>query len=236
MPNRKNTKIKNNAIVISPLYVTVAALFVCFLMISNIVVNRLVDIRGMVITGDLFLFPITYIFGDILTEVYGWQRSRLVIWLGFATNIIMALYFTFVINLPFPKDFIDNKAFQTVLGTTPVVVIASLAAYFLGEFSNSTVLSVMKKWTKGKYLWTRTIGSTLVGQIIDTLTFMTIVFHTLPLNVFIQLTLVQYLFKVGYEILATPFTYWIVAKIKKMEKIDTFDYGVNYNPFSLKIK
>ena len=231
---KKNSK-KVQFILISPLYVIMAGLFVCFLMISNIIVNRLVDIKGIVITGDLFLFPITYIFADILTEVYGYERSRLIIWIGFAANAIMVLYFTFVINLPFPKDFVDNGAFKTVLGATPIVVIASLLAYFFGEFSNSIVLSLMKKWTKGKYLWTRTIGSTLVGQIADTLTFMTIVFHTLPLNIFIQLTLVQYVFKVGYEILATPLTYWVVAKIKKIEKIDVFDYGVTYNPFSLKI-
>lgn len=227
--------VKKQVPIFSSLYVIIAGLFVCFLMISNIIVNRLVDLKGIEITGDLFLFPVTYVFGDILTEVYGYEKSRLIIWLGFATNAIMALYFTFVINLPFPKDFVDNAAFKTVLGTTPIVVIASLCAYFLGEFSNSTVLSVMKKWTKGKYLWTRTIGSTLVGQIADTLTFMTIVFHALPLNIFIQLTVVQYVFKVSYEVLATPFTYWIVAKIKKIEKIDTFDYGVTYNPFSLKI-
>ena len=229
-----NVKTKSSQQV-SSLYVVIAGLFVCFLMISNIIVNRLVNINGIVITGDLFLFPITYIFGDILTEVWGYERSRLIIWLGFAANTIMALYFTCILNLPYPKDFVDNNAFKTVLASTPIVVIASLCAYFLGEFSNSTVLSVMKKMTKGKYLWTRTIGSTIVGQIADTLTFMIIVFHTLPFPVFIQLTLVQYIFKVGYEVLATPLTYFIITKIKQIENIDVFDYGVRYNPFALKI-
>jgi uncharacterized integral membrane protein (TIGR00697 family) len=220
---------------ISPLYVAIATLFVCFLMISNVIVNRLVIIGGIVLTGDLFLFPITYIFGDILTEVYGFERSRLVIWLGFAANIIMALYFSFVIGLPYPADFTNNSAFISVLGSTPLIVFASITAYFLGEFTNSATLSVMKKVTRGKWLWTRTVGSTLVGQMVDTLTFMLIVFHQLPANILVQMIGVQYFFKVGYEILATPVTYLIVTKIKRYEKLDTFDYGIVYNPFSLKI-
>ncbi len=220
---------------ISPLYVVIAALFVCFLMIANIIVNRLVVFKGIVLGGDFFLFPITYIFGDILTEVYGFEQSRLVIWLGFLANIIMAVYFTIVLQLPYPAEFTDNKAFTAVLGTTPLVVFASITAYFLGEFSNSVTLSVIKKMTKGKYLWVRTIGSTLVGQVADTLTFMLLVFHALPPSTLTQLIVVAYTFKVSYEIIATPLTYLIVKKIKAIEKLDTFDYGVKYNPFSLKV-
>lgn len=220
---------------ISPLYVVLAGLFICFLIISNIIVNRLVLFGGLVITGDLFLFPLTYIFGDILTEVYGFERTRLVVWLGFLTNIIMTLYFAMVLRLPYPSDFTDNNAFMTVLGATPIVVFASISAYFLGEFSNSVTLSFLKKKTSGKWLWTRTIGSTIVGQMADTLTFMGIVFHSLPFEIFFQLVTVQYFFKVGYEILATPLTYLVINKVKKYEGLDTYDYGVTYNPFSLKI-
>ena len=222
---------------ISPLYVIIAALFVCFLMIANISANRMVELPwGIIVTGDIFLFPLTYIFGDILTEVYGFKRSRLVIWLGMIANIIMITYFSFLIKMPFPVDFVSNSAFQTVLGATSIIVIASIAAFFAGEFANSSALSIIKKVTKGKFLWLRTIGSTVLGQIFDTLTFMLIAFSFLPADIFWQMVIVQYLFKVIYEIAATPLTYMIIRKIKKVENLDTFDYGVKYNPFSLKIK
>lgn len=221
---------------ISPLYVVIAALFVCFLMISNIIVGRLVVFHGIILNGDFFLFSITYIFGDILTEVYGFKRARLIIWLGFLANIIMAVYFYIVLRLPYPKEFVDNRAYVTVLGNTPIVVFASITAYFLGEFSNSITLSIMKKITKGKWLWTRTIGSTLIGQVADTGTFMFIVFHTLPTHVLIQLMVVAYTFKVTYEIVATPLTYLITRKAKDFERLDTFDYGVKYNPFELDVR
>lgn len=220
---------------ISPLYVMIAVLFVCFLMISNIIVNRLVSFSGIVLNGDLFLFSFTYIFGDILTEVYGFKRSRLVIWMGFLANIIMAAYFTLILQLPFPAEFTDNNAFKTVLSATPLIVLASITAYIVGEFSNSVTLSVLKKKTKGKYLWLRTIASTLIGQIGDTVTFMVIAFHWLPLPVLIQLIVVAYLFKVSYEILATPLTYVLIKRIKRYEKLDTYDYGESYNPFSVSL-
>jgi queuosine precursor transporter len=218
---------------ISPLYVVIAGLFICFLMISNIIVGRLVSIHGIIVNGDFFLFPLTYIFGDILTEVYGFQRTRLVIWLGFLTNIIMAIYFSIVLKLPYPKEFSTNQAYAVVLGNTPIIVFASITAYFLGEFSNSITLSVMKKITKGKWLWTRTISSTLIGQLFDTVTFMLIAFNYLPRNTLIQIMLVAYSFKVGYEILATPITYFVIKKIKKLEHLDVFDYGVKYNPLTI---
>lgn len=222
---------------ISPLYVTIAGLFVCFLMIANISANRMVELPlGIIVTGDIFLFPLTYIFGDILTEVYGFKRSRFVIWLGMAANILMITYFSFLIKTPFPSDFVSNSAFQTVLGSTPIIVLASIAAFFAGEFANSSSLSIIKKLTKGKFLWIRTIGSTIIGQIFDTLTFMLIAFSFLPTEIFWQMVIVQYLFKLIYEIAATPLTYMIIRKIKKVENLDTFDYGVRYNPFSLKIK
>lgn len=220
---------------ISSLFVIIAVFFVCFLMIANIVAGRMITVGGLILTGDIFLFPLTYIFGDILTEVYGFKRSRLVIWAGMAANLIMVAYFMFIINSPYPSDFVNNDAYRTVLGTTPLIVLASILAYFGGEFTNSSVLSIIKKWTKGKFLWIRTISSTIIGQIVDTLIFMTIAFSFLPPEVFWQMVLLQYLFKVVYEILATPLTYWVIRKIKKVEQLDTFDYGVKYNPFSIKL-
>ncbi len=215
----------------SPTFVVIAGLFVCFLMMANIIVNRLVTFGGLVFNGDLFLFPLTYIFGDILTEVYGFKRARLVIWIGFLANIIMATYFSIILRLPYPAEFTDNTAFMTVLGATPIIVLASITAFFFGEYSNSAVMSILKKKTEGKMLWLRTIGSTLVGQLVDTVIFMVIVLSYLPLPVLIQIIAVQYGIKVAYEVLATPFTYAVIRRLKKAEQLDTFDYGVSYNPF-----
>jgi len=220
---------------ISPLFVGITSFFVVFLMIANITANRLVNLFGFTLSAAIFIFPITYIFGDILTEVYGYKRTRLVIWLGFAANIIMALYFNFIIKLPYPADITDNKAYITVLGSTPLIVFASMVGYFLGEFGNSMTLSVLKKMTKGKCLWSRTIGSTVVGQLLDTVVFMSIAFYSLPRPLLISLIITQYILKVLYEVIATPITYIVVAKIKKVERVDTYDYGVKYNPFSFDI-
>lgn len=148
----------------------------------------------------------------------------------------MAVYFTLILQLPYPVEFTDNTAFKTVLSTTPLIVFASICAYIVGEFSNSVTLSVLKKKTKGKYLWLRTIGSTLIGQIGDTVTFMLIAFHWLPFPVLIQLMVLAYLFKVAYEILITPLTYLLIRRIKQYEKLDTYDYGESYNPFSLSLE
>jgi len=220
---------------ISSIFVVIAALFVCSLMIANITVNRLVTFGGLVFNGDLFLFPLTYIFGDILTEVYGYKRSRLVIWIGFLANILMALYFTMLLKLPYPAEFTDNNAFVKVLGSTPIIVFASITAFFFGEYVNSATMSILKIKTKGKYLWMRTIGSTLVGQLVDTVIFMTIALNYLPPAVLLQIIVVQYGVKVAYEILATPLTYAIIKKLKNVEKLDTYDYGVKYTPFAFDV-
>lgn len=222
---------------ITPLYVILTVFFVACLMIANVVSGRLVQVGPWVLTSAIFLFPLTYIFGDILTEVYGFERSRLVIWLGILANILMSAYFFLIIQTPVPVFFDGGSAYARVLGFTPLVVFASILGYFVGEFSNSTFLSVVKKVTKGKYLWIRTIGSTVVGELVDTIIFITIAFAgVLPTDALIQMLIMQYLFKTAYEVIATPLTYIIVGKVKEIEKLDTFDYGVKYNPFSLKIK
>jgi len=222
---------------ISPLYIILTVLFVACLMIANIVSGRLVQVGSLTLTSAIFLFPITYIFGDILTEVYGFERSRLVIWLGIIANIIMSLYFWLIIKTPVPVFFEGAEAYKTVLGFTPLVVFASTLGFFAGEFANSSALSILKKVTHGKWLWTRTIGSTIVGEFVDTAIFITIAFAAvLPLGALVPMLIAQYIFKTLYEIVATPLTYFIVKKVKKAEELDTFDYGVKYNPFSLKIK
>jgi queuosine precursor transporter len=218
----------------SPLFLWLFALFLTCLIVSNVIAGRLVSILGLVLPSAVILFPITYILGDVLTEVYGFRKTRLVIWVGFAANIFMSLIFLAVIALPAPSFFRDQGAYAAVLGMAPRIVLASLIAYWAGEFANSIALSLLKKATGGRYLWTRTISSTIVGQAFDTVLFIAIGFAgSVPGPVLLQIMLAQYLFKVGYEVLLTPVTYLVVGAVKRKEGMDTFDAGIAYNPFRL---
>lgn len=219
---------------VSQLFVIIACLFVSSLLLSNVISGKLISIFGIVLPGAAILFPITYIFGDVLTEVYGFKKARTVIWLGFACNILMVGVFALVMAIPSPDFFKGETAFASVLGMTPRIVVASLLAYFAGEFFNSALLSKIKILTEGRFLWIRTIGSTLVGEGVDTLIFITLAFWgTLPSGVLGQMIFFQYAFKVAYEVAVTPFTYALVGWLKRKEGIDTYDYGVYYNPFQL---
>lgn len=221
---------------VSSLYVILGCLFVTCLLISNIIAGKLISVFGMVLPAAVVLFPVTYIFGDILTEVYGFKRSRLIIWTGFGCNLLMAAVFMLVVVLPHPEFWQFQDAYQAVLGMTPRVVAASLIGYFLGEFINSAVLSKMKLLTKGKWLFTRTIGSTIVGEGIDTVVFITIAFAgTVAVPVLLSMMAAQYVFKVIFEVAATPLTYQAVGWLKKKEAVDTYDWDVKYNPFSLEL-
>ncbi|MBP8819730.1 MAG: queuosine precursor transporter [Syntrophomonadaceae bacterium] len=220
----------------SYLFVIIACFFVTSLLLSNIIAGKLITIGAMILPGAVILFPLAYIFGDILTEVYGYKRARMVIWTGFACNILMVGVFMLVMAIPSPSFFEAEGAFATVLGMTPRIVLASLIAYLVGEFSNAAILSRMKILTRGKWLWTRTVGSTLVGEGLDTIIFITICFiGTVPNAVLMQMVLYQYLFKVAFEFLATPLTYAVVGWLKRTEGVDTYDHGVSYNPFQLDI-
>jgi len=200
------------------------------------VAGKLITVLGKALPAAVILFPITYIFGDVLTEVYGFKRSRLIIWTGFACNLLMAVIFMLVVALPYPEFWEQQDAYAVVLGMTPRVVVASLVGYFLGEFTNSAVLSKLKLLTRGKWLFSRTIGSTIVGEGIDTVVFITIAFAgTVSSSVLLSMIAAQYIFKVVYEILVTPLTYLVVGWVKKKEGVDVYDWGVKYNPFSLEI-
>jgi len=210
------------------------ALFVTVLIVSNIASTKILTLWKFTFDGGTILFPLSYIFGDILTEVYGFQKSRRVIWLGFFSAVFMSLVFFIVQVLPPAVDWSYQESWEQILGFVPRIVLASLMAYFAGEFSNSIILSRLKIFTRGKYLWTRTISSTLVGQAIDTLIFCIIAFYgTMPNELLIVVIVSNYIFKCGVEILFTPFTYIITGFLKKREKIDVFDHGVKYNPFKL---
>lgn len=222
---------------ISPLFLIVTVLFVTCLLISNIIAGKLASFFGIVMPAAVILFPITYIFGDILTEVYGFQRARLVIWLGFSANLLMALVFTVALALPHPGFWGGQSAFTTVLGMTPRIVLASMLGYLAGSFCNSIVLSRLKILCGGRFLWLRTIGSTVVGEAFDTIVFLTTAFFgSIPFSILAGMMLAQYLWKVFYEAVLTPITYAIVVSAKKYEGFEHFDHGVRYNPFALRVE
>lgn len=213
----------------------IIALFVAILLISNIVSTKITTFGPFTLDSGIVLFPLAYIFGDILTEVYGFARARRVIWLGFLTNILMASVFMLVVALPAAPDWQNQKAFETILGFTPRIVMASMIAYLAGEFFNSVILAKLKIRTKGKFLWMRTLGSSVIGQLFDTVLFILIAFvGVFPTEVLISLILSNYVLKLTVEALFTPLTYAIVNTLKKAEHEDYFDYRTNFNPLALK--
>ena len=211
---------------------TVTALFVAVLLISNVASTKIVDLWFFTFDGGTLLFPLSYIFGDILTEVYGYGRSRKVIWLGFASALLMSLVFILVGKMPSARGWENQEAYEKILGLTPRIVLASLAAYFSGEFSNSFVLAKMKILTRGRHLWMRTIGSTLVGELVDTLLFVVIAFGgTLSAGLLWTVVVSNYVFKTAVEVFFTPLTYWIVRVLKRAEGADYYDLHTNFSPF-----
>jgi len=210
-------------------------IFVVVLIVSNLIAPKFVPLGSwLVFSAAELLFPITYIFGDIFTEVYGYSASRRAIWTGFLGSVILTAFGLLAIWLPPAADFHDQKAFETVFGIVPRNLAASLIAYCAGEFANSLTVAKMKVWTNGKYLWTRTVGSTIVGQAVDTTIVIVIIFWGRPPGIMFRLIVSGYLFKVVYEVLATPLTYIVVNALKRAEGVDYFDRHTNFNPFALK--
>jgi uncharacterized integral membrane protein (TIGR00697 family) len=212
-------------------FVFVVAIFITCLITANIVAVKLVEVFGFVLPAGTIIFPISYIFGDVLTEVYGYRQARKVIWLGFSCNVIVVVAIWIGQMLP-PASFWDGqKAYERILGYTPRLLVASFLAYLVGEFANSFVLAKMKMATKGRWLWTRTIGSTLVGEALDSLVFMTLAFvGTIPGVALLLAILTQWLVKSAYEAVVTPLTYVVVSFLKRKEGLDVFDYGTKFNP------
>lgn len=219
----------------SKYFLYIAILFVAVLMISNTVAVKLIQIGPFIFAGAIFIFPISYIFGDILTEVYGYKASRKIIWSGLVALIFMSLCYWFVQMLPSPVFWQNQGAYEMILGAVPRIVLGSIIAYFAGEFSNSYVLSKMKIWSNGKRLYMRTIGSTIIGEGVDSVIFAIIAFAgTIPVSALVVLIFSGYLAKVAYEVILTPVTYLIVNKLKQAEGIDVYDRGINYSPFLFK--
>lgn len=223
----------------------IMAAFVAVLLISNIASSaKIVDwgfgIAGLRLSFDAgtLLFPLSYIFGDVLTEVYGYAKGRRVIWTGFAAALLMSAVLAIVGKLPGEAAWLEyagDSAYGAILGgvASGGIIIASVTAYFLGEFSNSYVLAKMKVWTHGKFLWMRTIGSTLVGQGIDTVVFTVIAcaFGVFPWEIAVSIIVANYIFKVAIEVLFTPMTYAVVNFLKRAEHEDFYDVHTNFNPF-----
>jgi uncharacterized integral membrane protein (TIGR00697 family) len=206
--------------------------FVVILLVSNLVAQKLVRIGPFTTSGAMLLFPITYIFGDIFTEIYGYAASRRAIWLGFFGTSLLYGVSAIVIALPADPEFKNQAAFVTVFGILPRILVASLIAFWAGEFANSYTMARLKLATKGKMLWTRTVGSTVVGQLVDTTLVVVITFAGMySAGKMFQIIWQGYLLKVAYEVLATPVTYLVVNGLKRAEGVDTFDRGTNFNPF-----
>ena len=216
---------------------TLLAIFIVVLLISNLVGQKLCSIGPFVVSGAQLLFPITYIFGDVFTEVYGYGASRKAIWLGFLANGLLAVMGLITVWLPPAPGWKNQEAFRTVFYQIPRLIVASLIAYWCGEFANSFTLAKMKLWTNGKMLWTRTVGSTVVGQFVDTVLLYGIAFSaTTAPTTLVKGIFSAYLFKVVYEVLATPLTYLVVGFLKRSEGLDAFDYHSDFNPFHVSAK
>lgn len=223
----------------------IMAVFVTVLVVSNIASSAKIVDWGFSIFGvrmafdaGTLLFPIAYIFGDVLTEVYGYKRSRRVIWTGFACLALSAVIFWIVRIMPGEatwQGYAGDAAYNAILGgmSTGGIVLASLAGYWTGEFTNSFILAKMKVLTNGRWLWMRTIGSTIFGELVDTAMFVVVAsaFGVFPWSLFLTLTVTNYLFKCGVEALMTPLTYGIVNALKRVESEDYYDRDTNFNPF-----
>lgn len=216
-------------------FIACAALFVTCLLTANTIAAKLITIGGLTLTAGIVIFPISYVLGDVLTEVWGYAATRPVIWLGFACNALMVAAVWLGGELPPAPFWKGQAAYQEILGQTPRILVASFAAYLVGEFANAFVLAKLKIATEGRWLWMRTIGSTVVGQALDSAVFVALAFSgAVPVGALVGIIGAQWAFKVAYEAAATPLTYATVAWLKSREALDTFDYHTDFNPLHLR--
>lgn len=217
-------------------YDLILVVFAASLLISSLAATKLVVFGPIITDGGAILFPLVYILGDILTEVYGFKYARRAIWVGFGTMLLAVIAFTIVRYLPVAPEYTSQEAFEAILGFFPRIVIASLAAYLVGEFLNSYVLAKLKIRTNGKKLWLRLIGSTVVGEFFDTIVFALIAFGGILSNQdMIKFIAIGWGFKTAVEILLLPITYKVVNFLKKRENIDAFDKKTDFNPLKISL-
>lgn len=217
-------------------YDMVMAAFVAVLLCSNIIgPAKVASLGGFAFGAGVLFFPISYVFGDVLTEVYGYARARKVIWTGFAALAFAAFMAFVIVELPPAEGWPFQHEYATVFGQTPRIVAASLCAFLIGELVNSYVLAKMKIWTRGRYLWTRTIGSTIVGQTADSLVFYPIAFYGVWSNdLLLTVMVANLLLKTGWEAVLTPITYKVVGWLKRAEQEDYYDTDTDFTPFKIK--
>ena len=216
-------------------FITCAALFVTCLLTANTIAAKLIVVGGVVLTAGIVIFPLSYVLGDVLTEVWGYAAARRVIWLGFGCNVLMVIAIWLGGELPAAPFGASQFAYDEVLGQTPRILLASFVAYLIGEFANAFVLAKLKIATRGRWLWTRTIGSTVIGQALDSAVFVTLAFYgTMPGRVLGGVIAGQWIAKVLYEAAGTPLVYAVVGWLKAREGLDTFDDRTNFNPVRLR--
>ena len=217
---------------VSPRFLVISAIFVTSLITANTIAVKVISVGPFLLPAAVIVFPLSYIFGDILTEVYGYRWARRVIWLGFLCNLIFVAFVWLGQLLPSADFWGGQEAYESILGFAPRLLVASFGGYLVGEFANSFILSKMKILTRGRWLWSRTIGSTIVGQGLDTAVFITLAFVGTPSFALIMI-LHHWLAKVAIEAMATPGTYAVVNFLKRKERLDTYDYETNFNPFRI---
>jgi uncharacterized integral membrane protein (TIGR00697 family) len=215
-------------------FISCAALFVACLLTANTMATKLIMVGGVVLTAAIVIFPISYVIGDVLTEVWGYGAARRVIWLGFACNAVMVGALWLGGELPAAPFWKGQDAYEAIFGQTPRVLVASFVAYLVGEFANAFVLAKLKIATQGRWLWMRTIGSTVVGQALDSVVFVTLAFAgTVPAGALVAIVAAQWIVKVLYEAAATPLTYAAVTWLKAREGVDVYDRHTDFNPVHL---
>lgn len=215
----------------------VMAAFVVVLVLSNVIgAAKLSEVGGFVFGAGILFFPVSYVIGDVLTEVYGYARARRCIWAGFGALLFLALMSWVVVSLPPAPGWGGQSAYESVFGQVWRIVIASITAFWAGEFVNSFVLARMKVLTQGKALWSRTIGSTVVGQAVDSLIFYPVAFLGVwTTEQVLTVMVTNWAMKVAWEVILTPFTYWVVGSLKRAEGVDIFDRGTDFTPFRTQV-
>jgi queuosine precursor transporter len=223
-------------------YDLIMASFVCVLLCANLIGTSKVATVNLPVLGEVrfgagnLFFPLSYLFGDILTEVYGYARSRKVVWAGFGALAFASVMSWVVVHLPPARGWDGQATVEAAFGSTWRIALASLTGYFVGEFANSFTLAKLKIFTRGRWLWTRTIGSTIVGELCDTLVFYPLAFYgTWSNDVLVAVMIANYFIKVGWEVVATPITYQVVGALKRIEHEDFYDRDTNFTPFSLSV-
>ena len=219
---------------VSVVFMVLGILFASCLLISNILATKIIMVGPWAAPAGVLIFPVAYIINDVISEIYGFKKARLIIWAGFGVNLLAIGFFSLAINIKAASFWENQSAFSTILGSTPRIMVASLSAYLTGSFLNAYVMSKIKIITKGKGFSGRAIISTVIGELSDSAIFITIafagIFHS---NVIITMILTQALIKIVYEIIILPITIIVVNRIKKIENLDTIDYSVSYNPFKI---